>query len=81
MAIIDQVINLESAICILTHRCECKGIIVCSDVSLELLCKIIHTKVEVMKLYGNVLEMAWQHLSRETAHAKIEDSSWARSGQ
>jgi hypothetical protein len=41
----------------------------------------MHTKVEVMKLYGNVLKMAWQHLSRETAHAKIEDSSWARLGQ
>jgi hypothetical protein len=80
-AIIDRVINLESAICILTHRCKCKGIIVCSDVSLELLCKIIRTKVEVIKLYGNVLKMAWQDLSRETAHAKMEDSSWARSGQ
>jgi hypothetical protein len=59
MAIIDQVINLESAICILTHRCKYKGIIVYSDVSLELLCKIMHTKVEGMKLYGNVLKMAW----------------------
>jgi hypothetical protein len=35
----------------------------------------------VMKLYGNVLKMAWQHLSRETAHAKMEDSSWASLGQ
>jgi hypothetical protein len=75
MAIIDRVINLEFLICILTHRCGCKGIVVCSDVFLELLCKLMHAKVKVMKLCGNVLKMAWKYLSRETACAKIEDPS------
>jgi hypothetical protein len=81
MAIIDRVIYLEPFVCIFTYRCECKGIIVCSDVCTELLCMIIHTKAELIKLYGNVLKMAWQHLSRETVCAKSEDTSRARSGQ